>query len=405
MQARLSIIFMIVLIDMVGFGIIIPLLPYYASSFGSSPLVVGLLIASYSLAQMIGAPILSRFSDQRGRRPALIISSAGAFIGYMLWGLAGSIFLLFLSRTVAGLMAGNLSVAQAYISDITTEKNRARGMGLVGAAFGLGLIIGPAVGGILFAIGGYSLPGFFAAGLSLTYAFAVFFLLPESLTPEVRQLIASKIKVKLSLFQALRMSRLGALLQFRFFFGVAFAIFESIFTLFAQYQLGLSETVTGLVLAYVGLISVLVQGLGIGKLAAKYSDDKLLFFSTVLITISFLLWAFTPSLLVLMLVMVPLAIAGGIYVTIINTAISRSISPNQVGAALGLSTAVDSGTRVIAPVVGGFVFGAIGTFAPGVLAAVLTGYLVFFSLRQFNLRPGPAPIPATVAQLAEKGPA
>jgi len=386
MQARLSIIFMIVLIDMVGFGIIIPLLPYYAKFFGASPLVVGLLMASYSLAQMIGAPILSRFSDRNGRRPALIISSFGAFIGYMLWGFAGSLFMLFLSRTVAGVMAGNISVAQAYISDITNEKNRAQGMGLIGAAFGLGLIVGPAIGGILFAMGGYSLPGFFAAALSLTYAFAVTFLLPESLTAEVRQLIASKTKIKLGIIDALRMPRLGSLLQFRFLFGLAFAIFESIFSLFAQYQLGLSETVTGLVLAYVGVISVLVQAVGIGRLAARYSDDRLLFFSTVMITLSLLLWAFSPSLIVLVLVMIPLAVAGGIYVTIINTAVSRSISPNQVGAALGISTAVDSGTRVIAPVLGGYVFGAVGTFAPGVLAAVMTGYLVIFGLRRFDLR-------------------
>src|SRR5512135_3678920 len=148
-RSRLTSVFIIVFIDLLGFSLILPLLPYYAETFGANPTLVGLLVGSYAAAQLVGAPILGRLSDRYGRRPILLLSVLGTFIGFLLLGFARSLWVLFASRILDGLTGGNLSIAQAYISDVTDAKSRARGLGMVGAAFGLGFIIGPAVGGIL----------------------------------------------------------------------------------------------------------------------------------------------------------------------------------------------------------------------------------------------------------------
>lgn len=195
-RARLSTIFAIVFVDLLGFSLILPLVPFYAKDFGASDTIVGLLVASYAAAQLIGAPILGRISDRVGRRPVLLISIIGTAVGFILLGFANQLWLLFLSRGLDGLTGGNISVAQAYITDITDEKNRARGLGLIGAAFGLGFIIGPALGGVLSTIGTnihtgslnwtYALPALTAAAIATINLVAVFIFLPESLTEQRR---------------------------------------------------------------------------------------------------------------------------------------------------------------------------------------------------------------------------
>ena len=176
-------IFLIVFIDMLGFGLILPLLPYYAETFGASDTVIGLLVASYAAAQLIGAPLLGRLSDRFGRRPILLISLVGTLLGFLLLGFASTLFILFAARILDGITGGNISVAQAYISDVTDSKNRAKGLGMIGAAFGLGFIIGPATGGLL-SQWGYAVPAFAAAGLVAINLLMVALWLPESLPPK-----------------------------------------------------------------------------------------------------------------------------------------------------------------------------------------------------------------------------
>src|SRR5512136_2197359 len=171
-------IFVIVLIDLLGLTIIIPLMPLYAATFGASPLVIGLLGAIYPIMQFIGAPVLGRLSDRYGRRPILLISQLGTFVGFVILGFANALWMLFLSRIVDGISGANISTAQAYIADVSDEKNRAKNFGLIGAAFGLGFIIGPAVGGFLSQFG-YQVPAFFAAGLSLLSITLTYIMLPE----------------------------------------------------------------------------------------------------------------------------------------------------------------------------------------------------------------------------------
>ena len=200
-NSRLLTIFIIVFVDLLGFGLILPLLPYYADSYGATPVIVGLLVASYAAAQLIGAPLLGRLSDRLGRRPVLLLSVAGTFVGFLLLGFAAPLGqllanwvapqavnavilgVLFLSRILDGLTGGNITVAQAYIADVTDEQNRAKGLGLIGAAFGLGFIIGPAAGGAL-SQWGYGTPAFVAAAVSFSNLIAIFFLLPESRLPQ-----------------------------------------------------------------------------------------------------------------------------------------------------------------------------------------------------------------------------
>jgi len=191
MNKRLLNVGLIVLIDMLGFAIIIPLLTFYADSFGATEFQTGLLVSSYALMQMIGAPILGRLSDKYGRRPVFLISIFGTFVGLLILGFANSLWMLFASRLLSGITAGNISVAQAYISDITDEKNRARGMGMFGAAFGIGFILGPALGGML-SVYGFAVPSFVSAGLAFINLLTVYFWLPESLTEEKRAELSSR---------------------------------------------------------------------------------------------------------------------------------------------------------------------------------------------------------------------
>lgn len=395
---RLAIIFVIVFVDLLGFSLILPLLPYYAQTFGADAFVTGLLVASYAVAQLIGAPLLGRLSDRVGRRPVLLISIFGTFVGFLLLGFAGALWMLFVSRVVDGLTGGNLSVAQAYISDVTDQKNRAKALGLIGAAFGLGFIIGPAVGGAL-SVYGYAVPAFAAAALSAINLIAVFFWLPESLTDERRAAMVAQKQPAFTfaaLWNALNRPRVGPLLHTRFFFGLAFATFQTIFSLYAMDRFGLTAQATGYVLAYVGVLSVVVQGLAIGKLAARFTETQLIFASTIIMAISLLAWAFAPSLTLLLIIMAPLAFAGGTLNTVLGSALTKAVYPEEIGGTLGLSASVESLTRVIAPSAGGLLLEAFGTWAPGVFSALIMGWVITFVWRRIVVNPDPA-LPPRVA--------
>jgi DHA1 family tetracycline resistance protein-like MFS transporter len=388
---RLTIIFLIVFVDLLGFSLILPLLPYYAATFGADAFVTGLLVASYAVAQLIGAPLLGRWSDRAGRRPVLLISIFGTFIGFLLLGFAGALWILFLSRVIDGLTGGNISVAQAYIADVTDEKNRARGLGMIGAAFGLGFIIGPAVGGAL-SVFGYAVPAFAAAALSLINLLAVFVFLPESLTAERRAAIAAQKKPPFTLralIVALNRPRVGPLLHTRFFFGLAFALFQSVFALYAQYRLGLDAQTTGYVLAYVGLLSVLVQGVAIGKLTARFAESRLIFAASVVMGLSLLAWAFAPNLIALLVILAPIAFAGGTLNTVLSSALTKAVTREEIGGTLGLASSVESVTRVIAPTLGGFLIEFYGAGAPGIFSALVMLWVVTFVWRRIIVNPDP----------------
>src|SRR5947209_3889729 len=256
-RSPLLVIFITVFIDLVGFGIVIPVLPYYAegTKFGATPTQVGLLFASYSVMQLVFAPVLGRLSDKHGRRPILLMSLLGTAMGFLILGFATTLWMLFVGRIIDGISGGNISTAQAYIADVTTEENRAKGMGLIGAAFGLGFVFGPAIGGIL-SRWGINVPFLFAGGLALANALLLYFVLPETITPDhPARVSAATGRGWNQLVQSLRNRRLGFVLTIYFSSIVAFSIMTAVFSLFMLFRLGYDPWHSGWVFAFVGIIS------------------------------------------------------------------------------------------------------------------------------------------------------
>lgn len=379
-------IFLVVLIDLLGFSLILPLLPYYAKTFGSSQLVTGLLIASYALAQLIGSPILGRFSDRFGRRPILLISIFGTFLGFILLGVANSLLILFLARIFDGLTGGNISVAQAYISDVTDEKSRAKGLGMIGAAFGLGFIIGPVTGGFL-SQWGYNVPAFFAAGISFMNMLLIYFWLPESL-PEEKRTTANNQKSPITLsalIAAISRPFTGSILVSRFFFGVAFALFQTIFSLYAIQRFELDAIQISYILTYVGVLSVVTQGFLVGRVTKLLREDLLILICVMLMAVSLVGWGFVTSIPALLVIMLPLSFSGGLLNTLLSSTLSKAVAPQEIGGILGLSVAVESSTRVIAPIIGGWLLQQYGTSAPGIFGAlIMAGLSAFAWVKIYN---------------------
>jgi DHA1 family tetracycline resistance protein-like MFS transporter len=407
---------MVVLVDMTGFGLIMPLLPYYAETFNAKPFVIGLLVASFAAASLIGAPLMGRLSDRHGRRPVLLLSVAGTFIGYMFLGFAPSIGsllanlfashainaftigTLFFSRAIDGLTAGNITVAQAYISDVTDEMNRPRGLGLIGSAFGLGYIIGPALGGML-SRWSYQDPSFIAAGLAFLNMLSILFLLPESLSGEHLPSSTDQKNPSLtfhSLLSAFSRAEVGPLLLIRFLILLSYTIFWSLFALFAQIKLDLSTQSTGFVMTYIGFYSILVQGVGITILTKRFKDNAIIITSLWLLVLGFIGWSITSSLLLMLLVILPLSGGAWTLNTIITAAITKTVHPDEIGGLLGISAASDSITRLIGPVIGGFLLGSNPTWMPGVVCAAVVFLTIWLAYSQVIRMKGP-----TEPQLSE----
>jgi len=392
---RLFSIILVVFIDLLGFSLILPLLPYYAATFNANQTTTGILIASYALMQLIGAPILGRLSDRFGRRPVLLASVFGTFIGFLLLGFANALWMLFVSRILDGITGGNLSVAQAYISDVTDAKSRSKGLGMIGASFGLGFIIGPVAGGLL-SQWGYAVPAFVAAGISFLNLVLIYAWLPESLTAEKRaQTGEKKPAVTVSaLIAAFRRPFTGALLTVRLFYGLAFVIFQTIFSLYAITKFNFTARDTGFVLTYVGVISVIVQGFLVGRLTSAFREDMLIFAASILMGVALLGWALAPSVFWIYVVMTPTALSGGLLNTLLSSTLTKAVAPHEIGGILGLSAAVESSTRIVAPILGGYLLQQIGAWAPGLLGAVImVGVSVFVFFTVYN-----HPIASTLAE-------
>jgi len=383
MRRSLILILVFVFIDVLGFSLILPLLPYYAADFNASSLMVGLLLSSNALTQMIGAPVIGRLSDRFGRKPLLVLSISGTVLSFLILGFANSLFVLFLSRILDGFLGGNTSLAQAYITDSTTKEDRSKGLGMIGAAFGIGFIFGPALGGALSGGGNYALPAFAAAGLSALNLIGVLIWLPESLPPEKRTTEEegkSRPKFTLkALINALRKPCVGPLLSVSLIFGLAFTMFETIFSLFTQKKLGMTAQTTSYVLTYVGVLVVLVQGGGIRWLSEKFSDKQLILYGGILLTGGLLGWAFSNNLAALLVALVPVALAAGTLRVSTNSALTKTVQQTEVGGILGLSSSLSSFTRVVSPLIGSFLLAEISPAGPGVAGALLMVVAVYIT--------------------------
>ncbi|HEU4387999.1 MAG TPA: MFS transporter [Blastocatellia bacterium] len=351
-RSPLVIIFITVFIDLVGFGIVIPVLPLYAERFRASPVVIGLLVSVFSAMQFIFAPILGRLSDRVGRRPVLLVSLIGTAAGFLIMGLAGSLWLLFLARIVDGITGGNISIAQAYIADVTPPDQRSRGMGMIGAAFGLGFIFGPAIAGVMSHISPGA-PFLFAAGLSAANAVALYFLLPESLSAEHRVEAARRSSI-LSVLQKSGSWQLGGVMATYFFATLAFALLTMVYSLFTNKRFGLDATHNGYVFAYLGVLGAAIQGGLLGRLLKVASEKSLAVVGIAVLAASMLALPISTGIAVLIVVSSGVAIGNSFATPTLNGLASKSVGPALQGQVLGTLQSSASLARILGPLIGGW---------------------------------------------------
>lgn len=430
-------IFVIVLIDLLGLTIIIPLLPLYAVSFGADPFTVGLIGSTYPLMQLIGGPVLGGLSDRYGRKPVLIISQIGTLFGFILLAVSNSLALIFVSRIIDGLSGANIVAAQAAMTDSTTEKTRTQGLGLIGAAFGLGFVLGPAISGIALALSGndYRVPALIAAAFSLLSILLTAFWFNETL-PAARRGAAQGTGSKPALQRVVRAITnplVGMLLILMFLQQIVFGGYENLFSLFSLTRLGLNAAGNSLIFVFMGIIIVLVQGKYIGPLSRKYGEHKLIWAALGLLAIGLVLTSITPQqpvpwysraelaaelnervsidaqtaslrlpeddangwfgLAWILVASVPAVIGGGLLAPSLNSLITRRSPASETGSILGVSASLVSAANAITPIAGGALFQIFGSTAPFLIGGLGMAALMFLALRVVQ----PLPETETVA--------
>ena len=347
MDRRLVALFLTIFVSLIGFGIIIPLLPFYAESFGASPFQIGLLFASFSISQLIASPLLGDLSDRFGRRPVLMASLLGTAVSFLIMALAQSLLALFLARIIDGLSGGNITTARAYVADVTTEENRARGYGVIGAAFGLGFIIGPGLGGA-FSMISYTAPIWVAVILTLGAIVVAWAWLPET----VHRVEAGGVSWWRLLPSMLRRDGLGRLLGVDFLYWLAFAMFQTTFALFGERRFGFGLAQTGYLMSGFGLLGVFVQVGLIGRAVAAYGERRVLVAGLAFAALGIGLAAASRSVTMFVVALVPVALGMGFCNPTLASLLSRSADPSDQGKVQGTAGALESLGRTIGPVMG-----------------------------------------------------
>lgn len=347
------IIFLTILVDMIGFGIVIPILPLYSRFFHAQDWQIGILFGCFSLMQFIFAPLLGRWSDRIGRRPILLLSILGTALSFLLMGMANALWVLFLGRLLDGASGGNIPTAQAYIADVTPLDKRSGAMGLIGAAFGLGFVFGPAIGGLL---GHYSmqLPFYVAGGLAFANALAIYFFLPESLDESQRK---AHPAVSGSFFQNLLKAKagpLGTVMLYSLISTLAFSLVTALFTLFTAQRLHWNARDNGLLFAYIGVLGVLIQGGMLRRLVPKTGEKPLIVVGSVFLFLSMALLPLSSNLMLVVLASSAMAIGNSLVTPMISGLASKSADAQSQGVVLGLMQSIASLGRMFGPMIGGF---------------------------------------------------
>lgn len=352
-RSPLLVVYLTVFIDLLGFGIILPALPYYAVSFGATGLWVGALLTAYSAAQFVGAPLLGRLSDRVGRRPVILASLAGSAVSLTVTGLAGSLPLLLLARALAGLFGGSIAAAQAYIADVTRPEERARYMGLLGASIGMGFVLGPAIGAALSPYG-FGTAAFVAAGLAAANLAFGALALAESRPPDRRGDRARRGRT--GLVEALRHPSISRLLVATFLTTFAFVGMEATFALFGQQRYGLETASLGLIFTYIGVVIVIVQGGLVGRVVGRFGERPAAVAGAAILGLSLALLPLAGTLPLAMVVLGALAAGQGLVTPALSALLSHESDAGEQGATLGLGQSLAAGARVVGPLVAGWLF-------------------------------------------------
>jgi MFS family permease len=388
---RVLTIFAIILIDLIGFGILVPILIYYAEQLGATPFEATAVASLYVMGLIIATPVMGRLSDLYGRRPILMLSMLGATAGYLMMAAATDLWMIGFARLVAGLMAGNISAAQAYIADITTEENRAKGMGMIGAAFGLGFIIGPALGAVLagddFASANFALPCMVSAGMSFAAFVAVVFVLPESLTKQERQQARARPREKqfAAFKRVLSQPVVLKIVLAGFLFNSAAGLFESIFPLWGKHM----QVLTGPqdmapILLVGGMALVLVQGGLIGPLTRRFGENLLLMAGALIYGLSLLLMSYSGTLqwvLGVYLAMATISVGSALVLTSMQSLVSQCAARTEHGAVMGVYNSFGTLGRFIGTFSAGAVFSHLGKQSNYLLGAGFMLLLFFVALQ------------------------
>lgn len=381
------VLFLTVFIHLVGFGLLLPLLPYYAETYGATGVAVGLLNTSYSFMQFLSSPLWGRLSDRIGRRPVILASLVATAASYVVFGLATSLPVLFASRIFAGIAGGVIPTTQAYIADTTSPSERTKGMGLIGAAFGLGFIFGPALGGALSRYG-YSVPAFAAAGLALLAALFATFLLPESLPKAARATIAARPLAPLLPTAMLRRPEVRPVFLLFFLGTLCFSALEATFALFGEHRYQIGPSHVGYLFALVGTLSAAMQLGFVGWLVRRFGERALVLAGFTIMAAGMIFAGIGPPVALMVGAMGAIAIGNGLASPSLAGLVSVSTSTEDQGGALGAYQSVGSLGRSAGPFLGGFAFDYLGAGSPLWLGGIVLGLSTLIAFRLPRRKPG-----------------
>jgi MFS family permease len=368
----LSLIFLIMLLDVIGITILFPISAYIVREYSSQAINVTLLTVIYSLAQFFAAPVIGKISDRVGRRPVLLVCLAGAAAGYILFGVAGALWVLFLARLIAGITGGSLSTASAYIVDVSKPEELANAFTLMGMAWGVGLVLGPALGGALGQVD-LRLPAFFSAGLALFAMGMSFFYLPESLPPERREtkpMRASDFNTLQSIGTIGRLPGLAVILLASCLFNFGFGAMGSTETLFLIQRFNILPWQIGLMSTLVGITLATVQAILLPRLAPRVGEVLLAAICNAIILVGALAMRYSPILILIYPIAIARSTASGFIFPLMGTISARRVSARQQGQLMGVSTSLNSLMSILSPILAGLLYDHLSPGSPYWLAAV-----------------------------------
>lgn len=351
---RFLIILLIQITEVLGFSLILPFLPLFAQDLGASPLLIGLILTSFSFFQFFSSPILGKLSDSYGRKPLLILSQISTFISFIILAFSNSIWMIFFSRMIDGLLGSNYSISQAYISDISSKKNRSKAFGLTGVAFGIGFLIGPAIGGFL-AKYGFWLPSTLAAIIALITIFLTIIFLPETVKKEKPK----KLKIEffnINMFSSFfRRKKTGKKLTLWLIYIISHVLWTTSFSLYSNRKFSFGPPEVGFVLAYIGINSIITRGIVIPKLIDRFKEEKLISIGIGLVFTGLISTVFFRNYYISAIILTFLAFGVGLLRPLLLGSISKSVSEKEQGAVLGVANSLNSFAQMVSPIIGGIV--------------------------------------------------